>query len=527
MPPYGNLEPSGGLPSAVGGHPAACRLPSAVGGHFQEVSLPKKLLLWLLPLLFLAWLPAPTYAQGPPENEAASIDWRELKTENFIIVYAESVSGLADARCACGVDEAEKYTGFIEDIYHDLTTVFGVELETPINLRLFPTEESYYEVNPLAEQLTGVIAHALNSRGEIAIAVPRTRGLAEAELINNIRHELAHFFASFLSDGKLKAGFQEGIAQYLEKPTDHTNYDPAILKQAFEEDRVLTWAELNQAEAVYSDPQVAYPQALSIVSFLVDRYGLSTLLEFLKVTATEPGYRSALAAAYGKSADDLEAEWLAYLPEYLDGRWKINAIYTYDLSRVRELVNKAAYTDAEAELAQIVGLLETTNQRETLAEAEALLARAHQGQAAAALADETRQALITGNYTLAREKGRQAVAAYEALGYRERLPEIQVYLHRAELGQGALDQLSQGEQLLTLLRFLEAEQKIREATILLQSLDNPTASARGAALLLQSAGQQSLIAYTLLAVGLALLIANGVRRLFNQFSADPVEVEFI
>jgi hypothetical protein len=128
---------------------------------------------------------------------------------------------------------------------------------------------------------------------------------------------------------------------------------------------------------------------------------------------------------------------------------------------------------------------------------------------------------------LTREKGRQALAAYEALGYRERLPEIQVYLHRAELGQGALDQLGQGEQLLASLRFLEAEQKIREATILLQSLDNQTASARGAAMLLQLAWQQSLIAYILLGVGLALLIANGLRRLFNRFSADPVEVEFI
>jgi hypothetical protein len=45
-------------------------------------------------------------------------------------------------------------------------------------------------------------------------------------------------------------------------------------------------------------------------------------------------------------------------------------------------------------------------------------------------------------------------------------------------------------------------------------------------LLLQSAWQQSLIAYVLLSVGLALLIFNGLRRLFNRLSADAVEVEF-
>ena len=487
--------------------------------------MPRKFLVLLLPSLFLMWLPGPAYAQGP-DSEADFIDWQELKTEKFIIVYADSVFGVANFDCACGIEEAQRYAAFMDQVYTDLSVVFGVELKTPINLRLFPTEETYYEVNPLARQLTGVIAHALNSREEIAVALPRAKNLTDEEIINNMRHELTHFFASFLSDGKLKAGFQEGIAQYLEKPTDRANYDPALLKLAFEEGRLLTWSELDESQAVYSDPQVAYPQTLSVVSFLVDRYTFPTFVEFIKATATEPGYRSALQTAYGKSADELEAEWLAYLPEYFDGRWQINAIYAYDLTRVTELVNKAAYTDAETELTEIIALLESTHQPETLAEAELLLARAHQGQAAGALADEARQGLQAGNYSLAIERGNAAITAYEELGYRERIPEIQVYIHRAELGQGALDQLSRGERLLTSFRFLEAENQIHEATVLLQSLDNQAGATQGQALLVKSAWQQSLLAYSLLVVGLAILIFNGLRRLINRFSADPLEMEF-
>lgn len=489
--------------------------------------MPKKLWVWgwLLPILLFIWLPGPIYAQQP-DRQTDSIDWRELKTEHFIIVYAERVPGPLGRACACGIEEAERYAAFIDEIYNQLTVVFGVPLDTPINLRLFPTEQSYYEINPLAEQLTGVIAHALNSRDEIAIALPRTEKLPEEEIINTMRHELTHFFASYLSNGKLKAGFQEGIAQYLEKPGDRANYDPALLKLAFEEGRLLTWAQLDEATAVYSDPQVAYPQTLSIVSFLVDRYGLPDLLKFIKASAAEPGYRSALEVAYGQPADELEAAWLAYLPEYFESRWQINAVYKYDLSRVRQLVDKAAYTDAAAELAEIVKLLESTNQADTLAEAEALLARAHQGQAAAALANEARQALQADNYPLAIEKGQAAIIAYEGLGYRERIPEIQIYIHRAQTGQEALVQLEQGESLLGSLRFWEAENKIREATILLQSLDNTAASARGTDLLLQSNWQQSLLAYGLLAMGAALLVFNSLRRLINHFSAEPIEVEF-
>jgi hypothetical protein len=479
--------------------------------------------LWLIIVLF--WLPGLAQAQQPDSLQEL-IDWRELKTESFIIVYAESVVGVGDFDCSCGLDEAQRYAQFIDLIYQDLTKVFAVELQTPLNLRLFPTEASYYEINPLAEQLTGVIAHALNSRDEIAVAAPRTKTLTEEEIINTIRHELTHFFASYLSDGKLKAGFQEGIAQYLEKPTARANYDPALLEKAFEQGRLLTWAQLDEATTVYSDPQVAYPQTLAIVSFLVDHYGLPKFLEFLRASATEPGYRSALEVTYGKSADTLEEEWLVYLPDYFAGRWQINAVYAYDLSRVRELVQKAAYTDAATELEEIVKLLETTSQPDILAEAEALLARAHQGQVAATLAAEARQALEANNYPLTVEKSDAAIAAYEALGYRERIAELQLYRHRAEVGQQALAQLDQGEKLLTSLHFLEAEETIKEATILLQSLNHQIAASRGASLLLQSTWQQSLVAYGLIAVGLLLLVFNGLRRLINHLSAEPVEVEF-
>jgi hypothetical protein len=486
----------------------------------------KKILVLLLPLLLLAWPPGPALAQEPDEPPQV-VEWQELQTEKFLVVYAERVSvAEQDVPCACGVAEAERYAGFVDGIYADLSRVFGVELQTPVNLYLFPTEESYYEVNPLAERLTGVIAHALNAREEIAIALPRTQDLGQEELVNNVRHELAHLFVSSLSAGKLSAGFQEGIAQYLEKPTAQSDYDPALLQLAAQEDRLLTWAELDQAQRVYSDPQVAYPQTLSIVAFLVDRYGLPKLMGFVEAAAQEPGYRSALETAYGQAADELEAEWLAYLPEYFDGRWKINAIYAYDLSRVVALVEKGAYSAAEAELADIIALLETTDQKETLAQAESLLARVHQGRTAAALADQARSALLAGDYALAAEKGAAAIAAYQELGYHERIPEIQVYVHRAGLGQGALDQLRRGERLLEASRFSEAEQHIYEATVTLQSLDNQDAAQRGMALLATSARRQRSLAHVALGVGALALLLNGARRALNRFKPHPLEVEF-
>jgi len=461
-----------------------------------------------------------------PESGAGDVTWREVKTDYYIIVYAETMQGPARLSCKCGVEEAEFYTAFVDDIYLDLVSVFEVELETPINLRLFPTEESYFEVNPLAERIPGVIAHALNNRAEIAIALPRTEPLADEEIVNNLRHELTHFFASLLSDGKLNTGFQEGVAQYLEKPNEHTSYDPALLQLAYENERLLTWAELDKAAEIFRDPQVAYPQALSIAAFLVDRYGFNTYVEFITANASEPGYRSALDTAYGKSADELEAEWFLYLPDYFAGRWQINAVYAYDLSRVTRLVTSGAYGDAEVELVEIVELLESTDQTEVLAEAEALLVSAHQGQAAGALADEARQALLVDDYDTVISKGQAAISAFEAVGHLARIQEIQTYVHRAELGQNAVEQLDQGEALLESLQFVEAEQQIHDATVLLQVLDNDVEARRGLDLLAQSTNRQQFLSYAVLAIGGLLLIANGLRRLIHRFSANPLEVEF-
>ncbi|RME75703.1 MAG: hypothetical protein D6784_07410 [Chloroflexi bacterium] len=485
-------------------------------------------LVWMVALLALAFLlPAPAFAQPPDETEAVS--WQELRTEHFIIVYAESVT-TADGEpvdCVCGRSEAAVYAGFVDDLYQDLLAVFQVNLETPINLRLFPTEESYFQVNPIARQLPGVIAHAQNNRAEIAIAAARTTGLDREALMNNIRHELAHFFASRLSDGKLTAGFQEGIAQYLEKPTARAGSDPALLRQAVDQGRLLSWAELDRAEQVYSDPQVAYPQTLSVVSFLIDRYGLPAFLDFLRASAVEPGYRSALEAAYGRPADELEAEWQAYLPDYLNGRWRINAIYAYDLSRVETLVQEGAFSAAQTELADIVSLLETTSQTDTLDRARELLARAQQGLEANTLTADARRALQAGDYARAISQGQAAIAAYEALGYRRRIPEVQIYIHRAELGQQALQQIDRGEQLLKSLRFFEAEKELAEAVILLQSLGNPEAAGRGLHLLAYATRQKNLLAYALFAVGLVMTLFSGLRRWANLTRPRSMEVELV
>ena len=493
----------------------------------RKVALFKKLLLLLFLAVLLAWLPGPAYAQQPDQPAEISVDWQELKTQDFIIVYGNSVTSNGQpVDCpACGPAVAEHYATFVDQVYTDLKTVFQTDLNLPVNLHLFPTDESYYQVNPLAETARGVIAHTVEARSEINVALPRTTGMSVDAETNNLRHEMTHLFVSFLSNDKVNTAFHEGTAQYLEQPNDQSNRKPELLHQASEQKRLFSWAQMDDPEQFYKDPEVAYPQALSMVSFLIDRYGLPSYIEFLKAFADQPGYRSALEAVYNKPADELEGEWQAYLPDYFNGRWQVNAVYAYDLSRVTDLVNQGAFTDAVTQLTQIIALLETTNQAGTLAQAKALLTQAQQGQAAGALADATRQALENGDYAGVIEQGNAAIAAYQQTGYTGRIAEIQTYMHRASVGQNALKRLAGGEDLLNSWRFFEAEPEIYEATILLQSLGNQQAAQHGIDLLHESAGRKRMLGYALVAVVLALLLFNGLRRLYNRLSNHPLEVE--
>jgi hypothetical protein len=204
----------------------------------------------------------------------------------------------------------------------------------------------------------------------------------------------------------------------------------------------------------------------------------------------------------------------------------VHVIYAYDLSRVTQLVEEGAFTGALAELEEIVALLETTNQRETLAEAEALLARVHQAQTAGALADQARQALQTHEYARAIEMADVAVAAYEQLGYRERLPELRLYARRAARGQAARQILARGEQLLASLRFAEAEAELYEATATLQALGDQDATQRGLALLEESLRRQQVLAHGLLVMGAAVVGFGGLRRLVNRRRPRRLEVDF-
>ncbi|MFN8485100.1 MAG: peptidase MA family metallohydrolase [Anaerolineae bacterium] len=319
--------------------------------------------LLLLLLLLLALAPAAA-ADGP--------DWQDLKTAHFVISTPGDVA------------EAQRYAGFVDGVYDDISAIYGYTVPTPVTLRLYPDDASYIAVNPLAAHLPGVVAHATSGGGrhDISIDVQRTRAMSAEGIVNNVRHELTHLILADLSDDHLPVGWHEGIAQYSEKPIEgETAQNVRQLKRAMSVDRLMTWDELNAPGGAYSNPTVAYPQSLSMTAFLVDRYGFDRLIVFARAMAKTPDYRAALEKTYNMPADKLEAGWRAYLPEYVDTRYTVHALYAYDMAPMRGFLDAKNYAAARREAEDAMPLLRVTRQTDRLVEAETILAKAAQGLA--------------------------------------------------------------------------------------------------------------------------------------------------
>jgi hypothetical protein len=369
----------------------------------------------------------PAAAQGP-------LVWQDRPTEHFTILY--------DLGSAA---EAERYAGFVDAIYDEIAAIFSFRTATPLTIRLFPTSEDYYQINPQARNVPGVVAHADFRRRELVIIIERTREQSEEQVRNNVRHELTHIVAADLSDNRLNTGFHEGIAQYLERPAEDLPLKVATLRQVADQGRLLAWSDFDDRNAIYGAPEISYPQTLSVVAFLVERNGFSTFREFLTISGVSSGYRSALERTYATAAPQLEAEWREWLPSYLDGGYQQSALQTYDLGYAASLLAQGAYGAAVSELQQALEWLQRnrdTQPATIIAEAEALLARSEAGVRAEGLINAARSALEQADYVRASELVAAARETYRRLDDPRQLGVLDAYAARAARGSAADAQLA-------------------------------------------------------------------------------------
>ena len=449
---------------------------------------------------------------APGKASAQAGEWRERNTTAFTILYV--VGGEA---------EAERYAGFVDTIYDEVSTSFGYRPPPPLSLRLFPTSADYYQVNPAARNVPGIVAHADFRRHELVVIVERTQQQSEEEVHNNVRHELTHIIAADMSENRLNTGFQEGVAQYMEHTALDLDSKIAALRLAADQGRLMPWSALDDRDAIYGTPEVGYPQSLSIVAFLIDRDGFAKLREFLTISARSSGYRSALERAYGASVTDLETAWQKWLPGYMAGGYKNNALDSYDLSFARGLLEQGNYPAAVSELEQASTWITKhadTQPAEVAAQVSQLKSHAEAGVRATQIAESARKALEKGNYEEAQRQIDESRRIFTGIGDRRQDAALDVYAQRVIRGIAASTQLDRANELVGGLRFTQAREAVNVATHEFAALGDTLRLENALALRSTLDRYQRLTGAILMVVGVAGVLLNLIGRRFQR----PAEI---
>lgn len=281
----------------------------------------------------------------------------------------------------------------------------------------------------------GVRATADPVAGDITAHLPTFTQLSPVQAENALRHALAHVLTAVASGGKIPQGFDEGIAQYVERPVNERLARVASLVQAADQQGSLpSWFDMNRSLDEV-DPDLVAAQTYSVVAFLIDRFDLPPLQRFLAELTTAPTWRDALRSAYGRDPNALEQQWREDLPRWTSTGWRENVVAAFDLDPARALLTQANYQAAKATLEPSQELYRQLNDPATLAEVDALVAQADTGIQAEALMTQAQQALELHTYERAASLVVQARSQYEVLPAEQR-PEEMLATYERLAGQG-------------------------------------------------------------------------------------------
>jgi hypothetical protein len=221
--------------------------------------------------------------------------WRSLDSDSLILFWYEGTTDFAQALVDAGEESLER-----------MRQVTGAEVERRIQVYIYASSGEMQAATLFAPDWSGGLAFP--SHSTVLVGIPTT-SLDWGKRV--LRHELAHVMVghyTFSCVDSTPIWLDEGLAMYAEG--DLRPSDAELLSEAIEQDTLLSVRELG--EIFSNDPELAslsYAQSLSLVEFLIDRYGQEQMLQLLGEFREGMPEDEALMAVYGMDRDGLEAAW--------------------------------------------------------------------------------------------------------------------------------------------------------------------------------------------------------------------------
>jgi hypothetical protein len=451
-------------------------------------------------------LPSPARAQTAP-----SAGENTFTTKYFTIIYPDGE-----------LASAQWYAGFIDDVDEGVSEMLGSNPLTGLTLHIYATEADYIAANPAAGDHAGIMAHANPDKREVGVAVERLRQVAPEIATQSFRHEMTHVVAGALSGQNLPVGFQEGLAQYNELSTQRAQSSMQALKNALDtHTSLLSWEDLNNPVIFGQNPDLAYPEAYSIMAFLANKYGMGDFADFLLALQRGEPWASALSLAYAQSWRPLQAAWRSYLPDFLSTGWQKNLFTYYDLSPGIALYDAGQFKQAVAHFSQSKALYEQLGRPTRAQAASDYLDKARSASNAEDQATRARSSLESYDYQTAYTLSQRAVQAFGTLDLKAQSDAAGETVALSQKGLGGVASLNNAKANMGGLNIFAARSDALSAAEVFASLGDKSHAAEATQLLSQLSGTTTLIGFGVLGAGLLALVLGlvvGVRRWYDDLS---------
>ena len=456
----------------------------------------------ILLLVALATLLSPVLAS---RALAQATQEKTLQTRDFTIIYPEGEEA-----------SAQWYAGFADDVSEAVAEMLGSDPLTGLTLHIYATEADYIAANPIAAEHAGIMAHAIPGELEIGVAVERLRQVEPEIARQSFRHEITHVIAGELSGQNLPIGFQEALAQYNELSPRRAQESAQALRNAQDRGvRFLNWYDLNDQWKFTQNPDLSYPQAYSVMAFLVDRYGMDDFARFLAALKDGVEWPRALLDIYGFSIKGAGQLWRQYLPEFLDGGWQTNLLTYYDLSPGVTLYDAGQFNQAAEHFARSQELYNQLGRTSRATAAGDYLLKARRAGEAEIEASGARTALEAYNYRAARDNAQQAKTTFIELSLTTHVEAVDQTRQLAQKGLSAVERMDSARRRAGGFDLLGARSDARAAGEVFAELGDTERATQATALVAELSKYSIYLSVGVLSAGLGAMlvgIAVGIRR---------------
>jgi hypothetical protein len=263
-------------------------------------------------------------------GSAFSQAWQELGGDHFIVYYTADEKSAKDV-----LDKAEVY-------YRDIATELGYprysefwSWDKRVKIYIYPERESFLKATGQPKWSEGMADY----RAKAIISYAWSQGFVESLLPHEMAHLIFRDFVGF--KGEVPLWLDEGVAQWSEELK--RAHIKAMARQSFENDALLSLEDMmkidirrvSEVDKVYirstrtKDNKMGilflsgdnlintyYLQSVSLVGFLIERYGSLSFSAFCRELRDGKSLEEAIRSAYGehmRSLPELESEWREYL----------------------------------------------------------------------------------------------------------------------------------------------------------------------------------------------------------------------